>query len=506
MSKIARKLGARFGLEDDTPDIGEAGDTPIEEETSAASAEVAEAAAEVAEADQGADKLEEIHEGLSDLAEKLEEAIAEDQPVGTEAAAYIRMHINHLVGKYGLTDDVMPSLESFGGSAGRRSATISLEKSVKEMLKSFWDMIMKQLNKVKAFVKNWYLKVLDAAPRLKKKAEAIAEKATKTTGSMDGKTVNIGQLRALHINKKSIEPDQLANVMKDISTFSKARLGSTVSGQYETTFNDLDKVLGSIEAKKPADVDDTVGKLGRATGADAAIEKLRSAVTATDIDFGIGSAAAADGRFADGVKAESSKELPGGKALFVLQPAKSISVEGKGNRNRNNPPPSNNNNQSNQPPSGNTGSSTDTVPSFKRLAAYYGIRLESHNKKSVEIDSSGEFKTMSTSQVQNVADMVAEICDHIITYKKAWQKREEFMNKFDAAAKKAINSAEKETGDKDSDTQKISIKTRAIKDIAGTMADTWRTSVTFDTTWINYCLSTSRAALVYCEASLGQYK
>ena len=215
---IARRLGAFYGLEEDGEGAGavEATETPIAEEVSAPVADVAEAAAEV-------DQQEEVLADMTEAAGEVENvetaadaAIAEsaDGTLSRESAAWVRIALENAIGKTGLVPAIMPSLEAFGGTSGRRSATKVTMEGIGEFLKKIWNAIKTQIQKVWAYVKNWYLKVLDAAPRLKKKAEAISKRTENMTGSPEAKDFELGVLKQLHLSGKAPKEGEIVTKMK----------------------------------------------------------------------------------------------------------------------------------------------------------------------------------------------------------------------------------------------------------------------------------------------------
>jgi hypothetical protein len=96
-------------------------------------------------------------------------------------------------------------------------------------------------------------------------------------------------------------------------------------------------------------------------------------------------------------------------------------------------------------------------------------------------------------------DELSDVCDHIMTYRKAWEARDKQFNKMDSAAKKAIANAEK---DKDAG----NVKTRLVKDVALGLSSMYQLGIRFENQFIQYLLNVGRALISWVERSMSQYK
>jgi hypothetical protein len=96
-------------------------------------------------------------------------------------------------------------------------------------------------------------------------------------------------------------------------------------------------------------------------------------------------------------------------------------------------------------------------------------------------------------------DELSDICDHIITYKKAWEARNKQFSKMDAAAKKAVSAVEK-------DKEAGNVKTRIVKDIALGMSAIYQQGIRYENQLIQYLLNVGRALITWVERSFSQYK
>lgn len=512
-SNIARRLGAFYGIEDgDETTNTEVGEQPIADEVSAPIADVAEGHAEVTEAAEDLADMQEDEQQASDLFKTVEvnTGASEDgekieTPLNVESAAWVRLALHQITGKYGITSDVMPSLEAFGGTSGRRAATRATLEGISDFLKKIWNAIKAQIQKVWAYMKNWYLKVLDAAPRLKKKAEAVSKRSENMTGSPESKDVS-GPLKQLHIDGKAPDGSLLAAKFKKISETLELGLGSKTASGYESTFEKFEKAINDIAEKDAKDVAKGEGLTGHRA---ATAESFTSFVMSLEAG-GSGVLLGADGkpmgvqtapvvdeimapvvqqqastvtsatptnppssgkkndRFGAGTTCNEPEELPGGKASFILDAAEP----------------------------------TSAIERSRHL----GNKFTDFKEKPKEVDASGDFKTFNSSHIQSICDSIVEICDHIIDYKKAWEKRDKYTAKMKSSVDKAINNADKEKADDQNSEAAIKIKRSAVRDIAKGLHNTWSKGSSYESAIINYGISVSRAALSVCEASIAEYK
>lgn len=464
-SKFDRLLGAQLGLEDD--DTTTTGDEEILSAEAQPESDMADMAPDVAEMEEASSTAEALTDSSADL-EEVAEALSASAAAGgisTESAVYARLAIRGIVGRHSmaLADAMVPSMESFGGSSSRARATASMEGAIVEALKSFWNAIVAKMKKLFAYVKNWIMKVFGAAPKLKARAEAIAKKTQNITGAAEEKTMDLSLMHQLHIGGKAPLPSAMLTILKAIGGVAENALGSKTSGNYSKVAEDYDTMLSEAENADYSAV--TENSL-------QAYHKNHTKQVVTDaIAFGksmipSGSTASTDARWGTDVEAHLGNEGFGGKAVVVQ-----ISTLAPANDNF----------------------------TLARFARGTSMRIVDHAVKPKDIDNSGSFKTLSSSEIRSACDEVVDICDSIITYKKSWEAREKQFDKIDKSAKKAIASADK---DKD----EAGVKPRVIKDIALGASSMERIGVNYETQLVNYLLACARSVLTWCERSLAQYK
>lgn len=474
---LGRHVSVLDGDTDDTLIDGVEGETPVEEEVSAGVADTVEETAEVEAEDMGADQAVDAHENL----EEIEDAVVSAEANGgltRESAVFAHLAMKAAMGaadyEYFVRSSKIPSMESFNGgtSSRQRYTTITLE-GIGAALRAFWDAIVRQVKKMWAAVKNWYLKVLDAAPRMKKRAEALAKKSSDITGSATEKSFDMGGVNQLHLGSKAPDPSKAVATLKIISKGTQDALGDKTSGAYESTFEAYEKMLENV-----ADIKDSAlkGSSSLSEFYEKSIPKdatksiaSKADVVAENATSGFGTTKAVEGgskRFGTDVDVKGSDELFGGRqvAMFVAK-----------------------------------AKAGDDGFTLVRLARNTGPRLIEKAEKAKDIDSTGSFKTLSASDIRSLMDELADICDHIMSYKKAWENRDKQFSKMDAAAKKAVANAEK---DKDA----VPMKTRLVKDVALGMSSLYQLGIRYENALIQYCLNVGRALITWVERSLAQYK
>jgi hypothetical protein len=479
IAEIAEEGGEGAGAGEDL-----AGDNTVE----AATTEMAEATGDVAEVNDDIDDLVVDADNLEAVQDTMESFKARGG-MTKDLALMSQVAIENIISKYpGLTlrGIGIPSVESFGDAGQRLTQTTVSCEGIRQLLSDFWAMIMKQVNKLTAYVRNWYLKVLDAAPRLKKRAEAIGNRAEDTTGTIENKQIEIGLLRDLSLNGKAATGAQVLSALETIKAGNAAALEAKSAESYESTMNALLDILekavdgkleslstesrvASLEAgAKPGAAGATgAGTGGTVGGAPAKSykDKLVESLKGSAKGYACSNSLPGDDKRFDVARttALASNEILGNKAVIFRQP----------------------------------GSASTTV---KAISKNSGLSVDTLNMKQKALESTGTFETLATSQVKSIADVVAEICETIIAYKKAWDGREKQQKRMDAEVKKAINSSEKASDENGNTTSKV------VRECADAISTGWRTGVQFESQLINYSIKTGRAALSYCERSLSEHK
>ena len=412
---------------------------------------------------------------------------------------------------------IVPSLESFGSSRERINATASVENRLTEALRKIWEAIKRAVNKVYVFVKKWYLKILDGASRLKKRAEAIRKKAENTTGSAKENKVRSGVLSKLHDSSKGITLSEVSDSIKAVTAIVD-ELGSNKNHSGYKDF--LTKTIDDIEtikayADKPDDHESTETKVkagsenehnmtaaqlaakqagGRPTGPrkqkewDESIAKLKTALASYEETVTVKTPAAKQKMITVGNARSYLKNLKDMESWADLKITATTICGGE--------------QIELLVATGLKKATTDAgeLEKLVKLSSSIGkIYVVSQSDKAVEIDESKEVKTLETSQVISLCDDVINFAEKVIDYKKGFEQ-------YEKADKDALKKLDKITGkdlDKVSDAPEIAKLIRGAARITSNVISNGKGSIT---TLISTGMGISSAALQYSVVSLAQYK
>ena len=451
-----RSLGRQFGFEDDgeTPmmdasEVDESG-SPIKGDETVEAEELAvdEASDEVAEEIEATDDLEQAEETLESIYAVLKDAKDSGRGISQESARFMTIAIEgiRIRGKRLSVDALgVPSLEAFGRSSRAEDNTnVSLE-GVGDAIKAVWEWIKTQIKKLVAKIKNWYLKVLAAAPRLKKRAEAIKKKADGTSGSTDETTIELSVHKQLQINKKAVEPSAAKTALELVANITK-----DVLDKNDTLVNGIDTTVDKLVS------DDAAAILTHFKG--TMIKDMSvSGTTAFTGEKG--------GRYDKDSKGSASDEVFGGK--MYAQVSKQITIS--------------------------------TTADAKKHVSAMKFGFDNVSRKASDLDSNADYKVLSTGDVSDLCDSVIDICEYIMEYEKTWDDRQKAGDKITKACDKLKTRVDKDKG-------KTGDAARDIKDAAQAVYSIWAKSIARDTNVIGYGLTTGRCILTWCERSLSTYK
>ena len=456
-----RKLGLQLGLEDDgeTPmmDATEVDETgaPIKGDETVEAEELAvdEASDDVAEEIEVGEDLQQAEETLEGIYGILRDAKEAGRGISQESAQFMQIAIESIkINGKRLNMEMLdiPSCESFGRSSRAADNTeISMER-VGEVLKNIWEWIKTQVKKLVAKIKNWFQKVLGAAPRLKKRAEAIKKKADGTSGSSDESTVELSVHRQLHINKKNVDPSDAKTALTELSSIVKVALGKT-----DAMVKSVDASVDALATDDPDEIKGVLDTVVKTPGLSLPLKNTISGGKLLNAD-----------RYDNDANGKSSNELFGGKAYVSF-------IRGSG--------------------------SAVNASELKKKLQSAKSGFDNVSKKAVDIDSNADYKVLTTSDVSDLCDGVIDICDYITDYEKQWEDRQKAGDKITKACDKLKSRVDKDKG-------KTGDGAREIKDAAQAVHSYWSKSIARDTGIIGYSLTAGRCLLTWCERSLATYK
>lgn len=418
---------------------------PVEDSETAA-AEVLETAEanEVVEADQTvAEDLQEAEVQLESYYSILRYA-SKNGGVSADGAAAITVGMESLTRKFRLPHArIFPSMESYGNANSRNNWTNITMEGVGTMLKSIWQKIKDQFNKIWASIKNWFLKVWDAAPRLKKKAEALKEKAGSVSGTQE-KTYEAGFINKARINNKAPDKAAVLAACAEVENVAKVALGAAKVSKDDKGIEALLELM---------DVEKDIGGPEIATLLDRSMAGVESLGKTDKND-----------RYGDGRMAKHGAVIFGDKVFWIS--------------------------------ASNSSNMDSALETFRKLKIGYD------NLESAPKDVTGTtFPSLGASDCESVCSLVIKSCDHIIDFKKQWQLRDSQHKQVITKADAAVKAAEKDGGDDDKNA-----KAKKVKDFAQSAIHVWSVCAKTDSSVIQTTIGAGNTALDMVAKSLAQYK
>lgn len=452
--EMNKLLGLSLGLENaDTTAVEEGAvgtvdedGVPVEDSETAA-AEVLETAEanEVVEDDQQvAEELQEAEVQLESYYSILKYA-SKNGGVSADGAASISVAMESMTRRFKLPHTrIFPSMESYGNTNSRNQWTNITMESVGTMLKGIWQKIKDQFNKIWASIKNWFLKVWGAAPRLKKKAEALKEKAGNVSGTQE-KTYEAGFINKARINNKAPDKAAVLAAVTEVENVAKVALGSSKVSKDDKAIEALLEMM---------DVEKTITNQELIKLSDRAVEGVMMLSNTPKND-----------RFGDGRGAWHGAAIFGDKAFWV---------------------------------STATGNPSTDAP----LDYFRKMKIGYDNIEAAPKDATGTtFPSLDASACENVCGLVIKSCDHIIDFKKQWQLRDTQHKSVITKADAAVKAAEKDAGDESKNQA-----AKKVKDFAQCAIHVWSVCAKTDSSVIQTTIGASNTALDMVAKSLAQYK
>lgn len=454
MSNFGQRLGARYGLESDELGTG-AGEGEAEvvidgsETVEGEQLEVAEAAEVVAEDNTELEGLEDSHESLEEVQTALESAIRAGGLSAQATQAY-GIAISAAARRHGYKKTDTPALESIGGSATALAGTIALEAEVGAMLKQFWAAIWAKIKQVYESITQFFARIMDATPKIKKRAEDLKKAAGKvTTDTPKAETLEVGVGKVLSLEGAAPGKDKLQAQLKK-----------------------LDGILSLLDASNGQNsviraVSDSLGNLADgkvdAAKADAIKTEISTKLAAHGSDAG--KAAPKADRFGEDFELTTSGEILGNTAVLFKR-LKSADKEGKDR----------------------------TLTAVAKASGYvvgeYDPEKQSEGKKS--------FPALLKADIEAVADAIIGFCDKISKYKSLYDVRKKQFGEMDAQGKRVVANASK-TAEGDDKSEQIS----KVKDAVMAQTTIWRNYAHAEGQLISYTFKVCNALFTYADKSLG---
>lgn len=387
----------------------------------------------------------------------------------------------------------MPKLEDLGnGMMSGRELTLHMEDTSKFSLKTIWEKIKQAF--VNAFnrIRTWYIKAFDATNKLGKKAAAIKASAEGKQGVINETSFEFGGLKSLNYDGKVPDPAKLTAGINRISSVTQGLLGrnaksyNDMAENFGTALEDMIKAMPTKSKPSTAGTNTTVDTSGSTpdfttpASSNPSIAKIQASVNEVKktLDGLIGGSdgldiwdnAAQDKRFKE--LAESGKAIlyhtketmPGNKVVVISIP---ITGDAKGNAGR------------------------EELNSMKQA---FGLSIEEPTDKGREVEGSGQFKTLSTSQVIAMCDYIMDACKVGLEYKLMFATREKAMENLSKELDRTVSQADSLEGQQ---MTFVKANVSAVTSIMGKINSG-------EARWYKYAMGTFSAALDYCQGSLAK--
>lgn len=408
--------------------------------------EVEEAGAE-AETDQtNVEQLEDTAEALESIALSLE-ADAKNGGLDPVAARYAQRAIDFALRPLGPSAKFShASLESFGGDSSKQSATLSMEADVKAWLKKVWEAIKRAIAKVRDSIKKLFIKLFAAAPKLKRRAEALQTTAKGLEGEPKEKQLVIGGNTAsgIAVGKKIEGLGATAKLLRENADWV-----------FETYFKEtwaygeaFAVALGNWKFDSEKNFDASAKQVAKL------IETLPTVVGAKP--------SSGDKRF-QGLEVDRSEVLPGNQAIFV-----SCKKSGQ------------------------------TLASQIEMLGSYNVSIRDFTAKPVEL---GEIKISvpGKTELEKVGEDIANLAGRVSKFNNSFQQIDALINKVKTAGDKFAGEAEKSdklTGENKSAARQILSAAKSCANVV----DAPTAAIT------RYLIATGAKVLALAEKAAGQYK
>jgi hypothetical protein len=183
-----RSRGFVAAMEDDTPEVEINIGTEVPAEVEAQAAEVAEDASEIHDETQAMEDAVADAETLDMIADTAEQSVEEGEGMDPVAAEIAEVAVESIYARLGVSRRAMPSLESFGSSGSRKSATRIAVEDWKETVKKVWEAVKKFFINIWEKIKAFFANVFNAFRSLDKAAKSMKARVEEIKGEPKEKT------------------------------------------------------------------------------------------------------------------------------------------------------------------------------------------------------------------------------------------------------------------------------------------------------------------------------
>ena len=363
--------------------------------------------------------LEEIATSLEEIAQNAEASITEGG-LDRQAAVMMASGVCAQTRRLGV-ENILPSMESFGGSSGRITATTVSLEGIKEFIDNIWRGIVNAFEYMKKRIREFWLKYFDSLPRIMKAAKAMKQKLDKLKSTPEEKKFKVTNLKSVHIDGKfpsdfKGKVAQLAEMAKNIKDTSGSR---KVAEEYADA---LGQLKYDTEKEFVTSAGDLRSKLLPVTEgiADKVVPELTEITDEKKLK-----------RFGADLKVSASVELMGGKMAYAQIGILTASTEAEEGDKGNN--------------------EEDKVPDEMRKQMITELKnngkikagITNFSDKDKEVESSVEADTLPISDMNDILDDVISACGTLMDYKKNQPKDDKAGDKAKDASEKFLKAVKK---------------------------------------------------------------
>lgn len=236
------KKGFVAAMEDSEVVIDVVGADEVPAEIERDTAEVAEAAGEVTGDVEVMEEAVEDAVALSDIADTAEDSVEEGEGMDPVAAEIAEVAVESIYARLGISKKASPSMEAFGSTGSRKTATRVAVEDWKESVKKVWEGVKRFFVQIWEKVKELFARFLDLFKNLEKAALSVKTRVSALKGeAKEAKFENKGLAKALGRGKGVASYGSVSSLLKDQTGFM-----SEISQASEIMANDLAAKIGKI--------------------------------------------------------------------------------------------------------------------------------------------------------------------------------------------------------------------------------------------------------------------
>lgn len=395
--------------------------------------------------------------------------------------------------------DALPALESLDGHMSRRELTMAMENVVTDAVKGMWEKIRDAFLSIHKKIKDWYLKAWDGSVRLQKQAETIKARAEQLNTPPKEPSFEMGGVKLLNIGGRVPEPSALISALGQVETVTNVILVKTAE-DYTKLFEQMKNPLNELieQAKKMKGSDSAPDENGKAkVGMGDAFGGINDSQVSSGTNFSnaAGGSFVSSGEVNKFVKALNEDFDSSMKAIGIDQPLQDQRWDKEGVKVMR---------SKTEYPGGFmlvTTMPVDrkdqglTIADYSGLKSAYTFAIASVVNPAKDIDDTGTFKTLNSTEITNICDNVINQCKVFLNYKLLYQQR-------DRATENLVKQME----------QHVSSTGNLVGTGSTHVKNTIQTTMTLikklnggEASWCKYTMQLLNKTINYCKGSLSQY-